>query len=147
MGYLLDFVVKGATFCDEVELPPKPIFVIFQTDGSSETIATNQKNPEKTTSYNFPARIILKLDSLSSAYMYASLCTFDEGIQTTTPIGIAKIKLKSFPIGKPASFSFTLLSPQNNALKVGNITLTAALAAMINPTSSNAFPMGIPINR
>ena len=142
-GYLLDFLVITSTFDPELELPQDPVYIIFQVDGSQEPVATYQKTAQKEILWNFSARVILQLKNLSSACLYATMCTFSEADQNSIPIGTAKIKLRSFPISRPANISFHIFNPNNSAMKVGTINLKANINTML----TQQYAMAIPINR
>ena len=141
-SYLLDFIVNSFTFDHEFLLPEDPVYIIFQVDGSNDAVSTFQKSPEPEIIFNFSKRIILQLENLTTAFIYASLCTYSTELQQTIPIGNAKIRLKSFPIGTPANISFPVFTPNNAAVKVGTINLKANIATMIK----EQYPMAIPIN-
>ncbi|EAY08281.1 hypothetical protein TVAG_401350 [Trichomonas vaginalis G3] len=150
MGYLLDFIVNNATFTDELPIPKDPIYAIFQADGLNESIATKPIQPQEKITWNHPVRAVLNLESLSQAHMYAQLCTLQENPPNKPspyPIGYARIKLKSFPVGTPATFSFPLLNPSNTAITIATMSMTANITAMIPVVDTSSFAMGIPINR
>lgn len=150
MTYLLDFIVNSATFTNEIPLPKDPVFVIFQTDGFAESVATKPSPPSSIINFNHPVRIVLTLDSLAQAQMYVTLCILQENgnnKQSSVPIGYARIKLKSFPIGCPATFSFSLLNPLNTAITIGSLSLTANISTMVPSIDISSFAMGIPMGR
>ena len=141
MDYLLDFILESFTLDPNFEIPDDPVYIIFQTDGSSNSVVTSTKTPERIIDWNFKVRIILQIDNLSTACLYSTLCTYSQKDQKPIPLGNAKIRLRSFPVGNPAKFSFHIFNPNNSALKVGTINLTATMATMIR----NNYPMAIPI--
>ena len=142
-GYLLDFVVTKSSFDPNVEVPDDSVYIIFQTDGSQNPVPTFPKPAEREISWDFPARIFLHLNNLSNACLYATLCSYSGQNQSPIPIGRAKLKLRYFPVGNPKQISFNLMNPENSAMKVGTINLTANIAAML----TQEYPMAIPINR
>ena len=140
MEYLLDFLLESFAFDQEFQLPNEPVYIIFRIDGSQNAVSTFQKNSENIINWDYQSRNFLQIDNLANAFMYATLCTYSEGYPPV-PIGIAKIRLNSFPLGRPGQISFHIFDPNNSAIKVGTITLTANMMALIN----DQYPKAIPI--
>ena len=140
-NYLLDFLVTKSTFDQDTQIPNDSIFLYFQADGTNEPIYTFKKEAQKVIEWKFPARMVLKIDNLQNACLYATVCSYSDSSKNSTPLGNAKIKLCSFPVGRPANISFPVFNPNNSALRVGTINLTATIAAMIRSNYSMAIPI------
>ena len=60
---------------------------------------------------------ILLFPDISHAYLYVTLCTFDEN-NTILPLARSRVSLRNLPIGSPKTFKFPLLNPHDESESV-----------------------------
>lgn len=141
--YILDLVLNSVDMLGRMDMPETPIWVIFKADGCRNNINTPQKSAMEP-NWNFPFRFLLRLDTLSNAYLYVNFCTNDVSRSQVISLGVSKVNIRAFPVGRPKKFCFPLMSTTNTAIIVARINLTGTLSAFVPGANTSQQP--IPTN-
>ena len=134
--YILDFILNEGKLNQKVASLDQGIWVTFKADGNDCQLASPCVKSSRTPKWDFCARVILTLPDLNSAFLFVNLSTLDKCPKQPRAIGHAKIGLKGFPVGRPGRFTFSLMSVENNAVSLGQLTLTATISAVVGYHSS-----------
>jgi len=130
-SYLLDLIVNDIHVSNDVTLANKPVWAMFRVDGSNQPFSTPQYEIKEEIVINYPVRLFLNIEDLSMAHLYVNFCTYSDNSERMISLAVSRVKLKSFPVGRPRKFSFPLMSTVNTAITVATISITATLSTFI----------------
>jgi hypothetical protein len=129
--YVLDCVLDHVDLSSELQCISDHLLVMFRLSPPTEMVETRAMPAAPRISFQFPVRVLFRVDDISSAYFFAQLCTVHPLTVDRRPIGRSKVALKSLPVGSPKRFRFPVLSLVNNAIRVAEMTLTATLSVVL----------------
>ena len=100
-----DFVVKELKLKDSIldKNGDQPVWVVFSADDDFHTLhqfSTSILPRSREISCNLPFRVIIQSESISSSYMYISLCTHDDDRRVIS-LGNCRISIDEVPTGAP----------------------------------------------
>ena len=128
-AWLLDLVVKGGVARGPIPTSSNSIWIVISIDGASEPFSTNIATVSMRPVWDYPSRVILRLQDITKAYMYLTLCTYgpDQGV---VALARSRICLRYFPNGTPKEFAFPLMSAYNSAEEMMSLTLFATISSL-----------------
>lgn len=127
-SWILDLVIKDAEINEDLASTKSPIWFVVQADGLQQPFSTKQVQYSRTPSWNYPARLVLKVSDISQAYMYVVLCTFGPD-NIINPLCRARVGLRNLPIGSPKTFKFPLMQIDNNEWESATVRCVATLSS------------------
>ena len=128
--WVLDIVVKDGTISKSYNLLDLPLWFVISADGAQQPFSTSQTTASASPSWDFPRRLILQLQDISSAYLYFTLCTYGGGGTGVQAIARSRIGLKHLPIGSPKQFTFPLMHARNSTSEVMQLRVIATLSEL-----------------
>jgi hypothetical protein len=144
MSYVLDLVVHEADVLEDVQHITSDVFLEFKLDGLSQLFRVPPCAAAAHLKWDLPVRLILHVTDFSRSFMYAALVGTD-ATGGKVNLGRARFPLKALPIANPKRFKFPLMSPQNNAICVAYVHVTASLSTLVpyqsNPTREPCDPV------
>ena len=134
--YILDLLIKKGEILLEEPIS-SPMWFIISCDGLAHPFSTNTVNASYKPEWNFPTRLILKIQDISRAYLYFTLCGYGANGRDVVALARSRVGLRSFPKGHPKQIRFPLMNASNSAQVAMNLNMTATLSVLSTQPYSN----------
>jgi hypothetical protein len=114
------------------------IWLVIFADGLDAPFSTTPRTVTSGKTFNFPARLLLKVPDVQNAYLYVTLCTYGPDGTKAIPLAKSRVGLRSLPQQFARAFRFPLMKYQNGAQPMAHLSLEARMQPI------NAVPHSTP---
>ena len=124
-SWILDIAFHDAKITEKYRDRYKSFWLVINADGLVSQFSTPLVYSADHPVWDYSARLMLQLQDLSRAYLYVSLCTYDQRTNAPVVVAMSRVSLKTFPYGSLKPFSFPLISSTDPHSTVAKLSVSS----------------------